>query len=157
MSQCNLCSWRAGESLTKYLDVVLISDAKLGSTGRRYYICFISAWTKITSESAGNPSESAGFPSNGPRKHHFEPTLAKTATKTTDFRDLEEGTVVTALQNNYGNLLHHTASLCIWFSIYTNPVIQSFDISIAVLELFVVGFLCFCSGTLKVINKMANP
>ena len=90
---------RAGESLTKYLDVVLISDAKLGSTGCRYYTCFISAWTKITSESAGNPSESAVFPSNGPRKHHFEPTLAKTGNQgLADLETLNEGTVVTALQ-----------------------------------------------------------
>lgn len=90
---------RAGESLRKYLDVVLISDAKLGSTGCRYYICFISAWTKITSESAGNPSESAGFPSIATQEASFPTNLGQNRQpKQLTLETLNEGTVVTALQ-----------------------------------------------------------
>ena len=83
---------RAGESLTKYLDVVLISDAKLRSTGCRYYICFISAWTKIT-------SEPAGFPSIATQEASFRTNLGQNRQpKQLTLETLNEGTVVTALQ-----------------------------------------------------------
>ena len=100
---------------------------KLGSTGCRY-ICFISAWTKITRESAGNPSESAGFPS----------IATQEASNSWLQRPWMRGQWWQPYKNNkpvtYRN--HTGIFMYIIFFIYINPVIQSFHISNSLLFVF---------------------